>query len=971
MTLIRYAVVFVLVWSFAAPASAQGVQTGVLRGAVVDAQDLPVPGVTVTITSSALQGSRSTVSGPDGAFAIALLPPGEYDVQFALQGFASERRSASVSLGQSTSLNVSLKVAAVTDKVTVTATPLPLANATVGLNIRQPEVEALATSRNLRGIATLSPGVNEYTPDLGTNKISISGAPSFDNLFMMNGVDIGDNLTGAPQDLFIEEAIEETQVLTSGISAEFGRFSGGVVNAITRSGGNLFSGSFRVNLTNPSWTDETPFEDENEVTRTSNVSAMYEGTFGGPIARDRVWFFAAGRQQNRSIDRTLDVTGVPYTSEDENFRHEGKVTATLAPSHTVQGGFLTNPREERNRPAFPNAIDPATLTDQKTPNWYVFGNYRGVPRDRLLVEAQFTERRWRSEWASGVSTAINDSPIFGLNESGDFYNGIYFDPTDPEERNNRQFTGSATYVIERGGRHELKGGLEWFRSQNTGGNSQSASGYVFDADYLTDSNGEPVTDAQGRLIPVFLSIDDLEDETMSPTLLETWIATPGAVLNVDTTSFYAHDHWRISRFLSADLGLRYERARSEATGGIIGVDTDTVVPRLAVSFDPTASGRYVFQATYGHYASRYNENLIGRNSNVGNPDETLGFYVGPSGQGRDFAAGFDPDNYVTFFGEFPSANILFEEGLSAPITREFTVSGGVSAGAKAHLDMTYVWRNTTDIIEDFVELDNGTVDVVRDDIDFGSFTNRIFRNSDIPERQYQALVFQGRYAPRAHVTFNGSWTIQLQNEGNYEGEAPAEPAIPSVIGNYPESLSEARHYPTGRLQTFQRHRARVWGIYDHSFGSAGDLTASGLWRFESGRPYSLVARQLLTGIQEDLLADYVDLPEDQQVFYSDRGFETFPSHALFDVSLNYSLPLQGRIRPWIKFDVFNLFNNQKLISFDTTIRPDPASPVDELGLRTGYIEGTNFGEARGVNDYPRSLNEAGGRAFRMSFGVRF
>ena len=62
---------------------------------------------------------------------------------------------------------------------------------------------------------------------------------------------------------------------------------------------------------------------------------------------------------------------------------------------------------------------------------------------------------------------------------------------------------------------------------------------------------------------------------------------------------------------------------------------------------------------------------------------------------------------------------------------------------------------------------------------------------------------------------------------------------------------------------------------------------------------------------------------------------------------------------------------RQLISYNTAIRPDPASPVDALGLRTGYIEGVNFGEARGVNDYPRSLNEAGGRAFRMSFGVRF
>jgi hypothetical protein len=129
--------------------------------------------------------------------------------------------------------------------------------------------------------------------------------------------------------------------------------------------------------------------------------------------------------------------------------------------------------------------------------------------------------------------------------------------------------------------------------------------------------------------------------------------------------------------------------------------------------------------------------------------------------------------------------------------------------------------------------------------------------------------------------------------------------------------------------------------------------------------------QPLSDVQFDLLAEYADSPAGQPIFFGERGSETFPSHALFDVSLNYSLPVYGRVRPWVKFDIFNLFDNDTLIAFDTTVRPDPSSPVDALGLRNGYIRGTNFGEARGPNDYPRSLNEAGGRAFRMAFGVRF
>src|SRR5690606_11786470 len=116
----------------------------------------------------------------------------------------------------------------------------------------------LAAPRTLSGIAEISPGLTSNTPN--ASQVSINGAFAFDNVFMINGVDVNDNLFGSPQNLFIEDAIEETQTLTSGISAEYGRFSGGVINAITKSGSNTFSGSFRDELTNPSWSTETPFE---------------------------------------------------------------------------------------------------------------------------------------------------------------------------------------------------------------------------------------------------------------------------------------------------------------------------------------------------------------------------------------------------------------------------------------------------------------------------------------------------------------------------------------------------------------------------------------------------------------------------------------------------------------------------------------------------------------------------------------
>src|SRR5207253_9408002 len=275
-------------------AHAQGVQTGTIRGIVHDEQGLAVPGVTVPATSLSLQGPRTQVTDTTGGYTFPNLPPGAYTVAFELSGFATVRRETNVALGLVLEQNVTLRAAGVAETVQVVAeTPAPIATPIVGTNIKHDEVEALATPRTLQGIATLSPSVTENTPNGG--QLAINGAFAFDNIFMVNGVDVNDNLFANPQNLFIEDAIEETQVLTSGISAEYGRFSGGVVNAITKSGGNRFSGSGRVNFLNPAWTDETPFEKSRNppIVRPSINQQTYEGTFGGPIVRDGLWFFTS------------------------------------------------------------------------------------------------------------------------------------------------------------------------------------------------------------------------------------------------------------------------------------------------------------------------------------------------------------------------------------------------------------------------------------------------------------------------------------------------------------------------------------------------------------------------------------------------------------------------------------------------------------------------------------------------------
>src|SRR5690349_2470473 len=190
--------------------SAQGVQTGTIRGLVSDEQGLPMPAATVTINSPALQASRSFITGDDGRYVFRTLPPGDYEVVVQRPSFARALTKSAVLLGLDTEQNITLKVSGGREAIDVVAeTPAPAATAIVGLNIRHNEVDALPLSRTLAGIAELSPALTSITPN--KDQVSIGGATAFDSLFMVNGVDVNDNVLGSPQPLFVEDAIQEVQ----------------------------------------------------------------------------------------------------------------------------------------------------------------------------------------------------------------------------------------------------------------------------------------------------------------------------------------------------------------------------------------------------------------------------------------------------------------------------------------------------------------------------------------------------------------------------------------------------------------------------------------------------------------------------------------------------------------------------------------------------------------------------------------
>jgi hypothetical protein len=321
--------------------------------------------------------------------------------------------------------------------------------------------------------------------------------------------------------------------------------------------------------------------------------------------------------------------------------------------------------------------------------------------------------------------------------------------------------------------------------------------------------------------------------------------------------------------------------------------------------------------------------------------------------------------------------VFFEDGLHSPLTKEFTASVGSQLTPRVYAKGTYVWRKMSGGIDDFIDTTTGQTTVIRDGIDFGTFDNAVYRNADLAKRDYQALLLQGQYRVNSRLTVQGHWTVQLQNEGNFEGEASNQPGVPSLLGDYPEVFNETRNFPYGRTDDFQRHKVRLWAVYNVPMGRWGGLDLTGLWRYNSALSYSLRALNVtLTDTQLAIAqaAGYANEPNggDQTLYFGERGSQSFKGYAVFDLGVGYNVPVWRTVRPYFKLDLLNVLNNQKQIGWNTTVTPDFNGPLDSLGLPLNYIQGPRFGQATRNLDYPvyRSGFD-GGRTALLSFGIRF
>src|SRR5919199_5447 len=323
----RMACVFAALFAGAVTAHAQAT-SGTMRGRVVDAQGLAVPGVAVTVTGP--QGAKTSVSDTDGRFNIPFLTPGTYSVRAELQGFkAVERKDIIVGLGQTVDLPIQMQVGGLAETVQVTgATPVvDTRTTTVGGVLDPGTLEHLPIGRNISDALYVLPGVSDSS-GAGRANPSIAGASGLENNYIVDGVNITDtgfggfgafNSTFGSLGMGVtSDFVKETQVKTAGFEAEFGESTGGVVNVVTKSGSNRFSGSgfgyTRPSQMELSWKQlSTP----NGTVNTTGTSQSDAGiSLGGPIVSDKVFFYGTYNPQWQT--RTfIAPEGFPFRSAGE------------------------------------------------------------------------------------------------------------------------------------------------------------------------------------------------------------------------------------------------------------------------------------------------------------------------------------------------------------------------------------------------------------------------------------------------------------------------------------------------------------------------------------------------------------------------------------------------------------------------------------------------------------------------------
>jgi outer membrane receptor for ferrienterochelin and colicin len=986
-------------------ASAQST-TGTISGRVVDTQGGVLPGVTVTVESPNLQGVRTAVTTENGDYQFPLLPSGTYTVSFDIPGFEKAQRTVTVAPTQAVPLDVTLGVAGIQESVNVTAQTADVLTKTaqVAINLKQDLVATLPTTRDINAAILLAPSVHPTGPSGG---YSIAGSMSFQNLFMVNGVTVNENLRGQPNDLYVEDAIQETTVASGGVSAEYGRFTGGVVNVITKSGGNLFSGSYRETLNNDKWRKLTPFEDtavandpNHKDTRLDDVVPTHEYTLGGPLMKDRLWFFTAGRLQTQSERRTLAITAIPYDFSRPTRRYEGKGTYSATSSHRFQVNYMRITDEQVNNTFNTSlSMDVNSLGTRKTPQDLYSVNYSGAITPSLFIEGLWSRRHFTFDGSGAKSTDIIDGTLVTDQARGGtrYWADTFCGVCTPEQRDNENVHVKASYFLSTrdAGSHNMTIGYDNFNDVRKANNHQSGSDYRI---LGTTSIIRGAGDAQ-VIYPQFLG-DGTTRIQWNPIPIE----SSGS--NFRTHAVFYNDSWRVNGRLTANLGIRFDKNHGLDQQGNLVTDTDAFSPRLGVVLDPLGDQRWSVTASFAKYVDAISNSIADAASAAGNPQTYQFIYRGADINPNPNAASLVDTaaalaQVFAWFNANGGSNLPLNgtptipgvtprigDNLKSPIVLEYAAGLNRQFGARAALRVDYVYRDWRDFYVQRTDLSTGRVTNSRGQ----EFDLTLIENTNDLARRYSGATFQGTYRFSSLFDVGATYTLS-RLWGNVDGETVNNGPVSDSSLRFPEYKQASWNYPDGDLSADQRHRGRLW--INYGVPRVSGLTLSAMQTLESGVPYGASSTSGVDPRPFVTNPGYVTPPPGTSTTYYFTARDAFRTEGQkrTDLAVNYDRRLTGgssSIAFFVQAQVINLFNNFQLCGCggtvfqnggavtQTRIDQTARTPVTNTAtyatfnpFTTTPVEGVNWSRGPIFGTALNRLAWTSPRQLRLTFGLRF
>ena len=992
-----------------APVAVLAQTTGQIEGTVTDQSGAALPGVTVELAGIHLQGAKTGVTAADGRYRFLNLTPGDYTVTATLAGFGKVQKKATVTLDATSTANLQLALST-TAEVTVTgeAPLIDSTSTTAGSNYAGKVIDKLPlSSRNYADIVFTQPGVQADNGETQGRSLALSiyGSTSAENSFLIDGVNTTNVIKGIQGKDINNEFVQEVEVKTSGYQAEYGRNTGGVINVITKSGGNEFHGGIfgyynSLDLAASQKSVITPDNSQigNAQSDTiANKNTRSEGglDLGGYMVKDRVWFFAAYDRviTGQEFAPTSGITeGINFPDTITENKYSLKLTLNLAQSTTLQGVYFSDRQSTTGTiSANPQSFNPNVTQgriDVGGPDYGARLNQLfGASGILTLAYGQHSDRFNTKPEGQDISQ-IRDRTLTPFS----YYNGYgeVFGPVVNNASTRQTFAANYTGYV---GNHEFKiggdyekvntfGDTYWTGSSRTsifacgaGGYNCSGSATPFNASsvpgYSSPYSGPVYYEHQ------FFTANatDLTPLTRAP------FSTP-----THRVSGFIQDQWRITPALTANFGVRYDAEQLYN-----GLDQSAFklnnewAPRLGVTWDFAGDGTSKLYASAGRFYYAIPTDLNVRVFTANTAIVSWNYSPTDLTQAADAPAG---RTQLTQVGSFAGEPV--DPGIKAAYQDEFTIGVEKAIDPTLSVGLKGTYRSLGRTIEDRCDLNYATNPTGSSCAlmnpgatgpenpgatgAYGSCNNYAAPNAD----NSCTGPGDGTAIPAAKRIFKGIELVvrkQFTNEiwaqlsylgstltGNYSG------AIREASGQTDPGINADYDYAafiknsSGRLELDRPNQGRLDAVYNAPWG----LSAGLQFYVRTGTPTSIDG--------------YYNQFYTTELYLAQRGYAgRLPTDYEMNMSLGYNLNV-GAVTITPQFYAFQLLNRQTATSIDQNFNvngsfvTDPTSPLyGQPGLipdGTCPVNSVTGTCSDNVN-YRKTLTQTGPRQFRFALKVTF